>query len=198
MEYDFMIDGVPFCIGRFWEYAHVPNDIDDSAGIVMPPKDKIVYNGVHRHVNEDWNFRKDGICYRKIAEEEGTLEVVSPYCSPSAHLVIPETLIFEGKEWTVTRIATGFYESTSGVNDVILPASIRYIGPRVIKCDPAYRDAPLTSITCLAKEPPKADYRAFFRGIVNVPLYVPAESIPAYKAVGPWRNFANIKAIEEK
>lgn len=54
----------------------------------------------------------------------------------------------------------------------------------------------LTEITCHAVVPPSVSMMVFASSIFeSATLYVPAESIDAYKAASTWKDFLNIKAI---
>ena len=54
----------------------------------------------------------------------------------------------------------------------------------------------LTEITCHAVVPPSVSMMVFANSIFeSATLYVPAESIDAYKAASTWKDFLNIKAI---
>ena len=53
----------------------------------------------------------------------------------------------------------------------------------------------LTSITCEAIVPPVCASNSFQK--FNIPLFVPANSINAYKAASVWRDFTNIQAIPD-
>ena len=54
----------------------------------------------------------------------------------------------------------------------------------------------LTSIVCEASTPPNCeDNDVFYKVDKSIPLYVPTNSIPAYKAAKVWNSFTNIQAI---
>ena len=60
----------------------------------------------------------------------------------------------------------------------------------------------LTSVTCLATIPPQMDAGYYYYGGIfqdldcsQIPLYVPAGSIEAYKAADQWKDFTNILPI---
>jgi hypothetical protein len=55
----------------------------------------------------------------------------------------------------------------------------------------------LTSITCKAINPPDVALWAFNGVSKSIPLYVPAESVSAYKSATNWKAFTNIQAINE-
>ena len=54
----------------------------------------------------------------------------------------------------------------------------------------------LKSVTCLATTPPTLGFNAFVQYGAEFPIYVPAESVDAYKAASVWSNYASrIQAI---
>jgi hypothetical protein len=53
----------------------------------------------------------------------------------------------------------------------------------------------LTTITCKAITPPYVNARTFNDVNKSITVYVPAESIAAYKAADGWKDFTNIQAI---
>ena len=53
----------------------------------------------------------------------------------------------------------------------------------------------LTFITCEANTPPSCGYNCFIYVNKSIPVYVPANSINAYKKADGWKDFTNIQAI---
>jgi hypothetical protein len=53
----------------------------------------------------------------------------------------------------------------------------------------------LTTITCKAITPPEVAADTFNDVNKSITVYVPAESIAAYKAADGWKDFTNIQAI---
>ena len=54
----------------------------------------------------------------------------------------------------------------------------------------------LSSITCFAETPPRTGY-SFIQGTNNCPVYVPSQSVDAYKTTNYWSNYASrIQAIQ--
>jgi hypothetical protein len=53
------------------------------------------------------------------------------------------------------------------------------------------------SITCEAIYPPVLSMDVFNGVFKSIPLYVPAESVEAYKSANNWNEFTNIQAINE-
>ncbi len=77
----------------------------------------------------------------------------------------------------------------SSIRSVIIPESIKVLG----NC--AFCNTQLKSIICNTKIPPATTMDIGFEE-KKITLYVPKESIKAYKKADGWRNFKKIKAIE--
>ena len=84
-----------------------------------------------------------------------------------------------------------FYNCTS-LASVNIGESVTTIGEGAFyDCDA------ITSVTCLAKECPVYDSRVdMFSVYKTATLYVPKQSIDAYKTTDPWSNFVNVVALE--
>ena len=79
---------------------------------------------------------------------------------------------------------------TCALISISIPNSVTNIG----SC--AFRwNTKLTSITCEASTPPSCGDNCFYDVKKNIPIYVPASSINAYKIANHWKNFTNIQAI---
>lgn len=92
---------------------------------------------------------------------------------------------------TVTTIGlTAFYNCYS-LKTVIIPSSVTRIeGGAFREC------SGLTSITCLATTPPTMTNNSAFESTNNCPIYVPSQSVSAYKSATNWSTYASrIKAI---
>lgn len=97
---------------------------------------------------------------------------------------------------TVTSMGTVAFAAT-GVNNITIPGSVKFIG------DGCFASCSyLENITFLSKEPPvlgstQGVYQLFHHSSYLSNIYVPAESVEAYKAAPGWSNYASkIKAIQ--
>ena len=78
-----------------------------------------------------------------------------------------------------------------GLTSIIIPNSVTSIGNYAF-----YNCSGLISITIEATAPPTLSGSSAFNNTNNCPIYVPAESVRAYKAATNWSKFTNrIKAI---
>lgn len=110
-------------------------------------------------------------------------------------LQIPGTIIANVRDvengyrtvtFTVTGISNGAFENFSDLTSVTLPNSIREIGYRAFEgC------SSLATCTCYALDPPEV-YWDLFEGSPLQAIYVPRESVEAYKTADGWEHYADI------
>ena len=98
------------------------------------------------------------------------------HCYALEHINLPPNLEFLG--------ISAFLYCTS-LKEIVLPASMKWIGFEAFRYDEA-----LTSITCLATTPPSGD-RDMFSDTAECPIYVPAESVDAYRSAPYWSEYAH-------
>ena len=85
---------------------------------------------------------------------------------------------------SVTNIGYSAFYDCSALTSITIPNSVTSIGDYAF----AYCSS-LTSITCLATTPLSCDPDCFTDVPRTIPLYVPAESVEAYKAADTWKEF---------
>ena len=95
-------------------------------------------------------------------------------CSSLTSITIPNS---------VTSIGDYAFDDCSSITSITIPNSVTSIGGGAFSgC------SSLTSITCLATTPPTCGGKCF-TDVPRIPLYVPAESVEAYKAADTWNEF---------
>ena len=92
---------------------------------------------------------------------------------------------------TVTNIMGMALCDCTSLTTITIPAGVTTIGMQAFDgC------TSLTSITCLPTTPPTLNNTNQFNATNNCPIYVPAESVAAYKAASGWSTYASrIQAI---
>ena len=90
----------------------------------------------------------------------------------------------------LTSIYDGVFRGCSSITDISLPQNLTSIGKY------AFGDCSPTNVTCYALIPPKNMVNSFMDWIGIKDLYVPIESIQAYKNSSFWNNIQNILPIE--
>ena len=85
---------------------------------------------------------------------------------------------------SVTSIGSDAFSQCFSLTSITIPNSVTNIGNYAF-----YNCSALTSITCLATTPPTCGSYCFSYVPRTIPLYVPAESIEAYKAAYTWKEF---------
>ena len=88
---------------------------------------------------------------------------------------------------SVTSIGDAAFSSCIGLTSVTIPNSVTSIGTGAF-----FYCTGLTSMTVEATNPPSS---ADIVSNYNIPLYVPAGSVDAYKAADEWKKFTNIQTI---
>lgn len=93
---------------------------------------------------------------------------------------------------SMTTISTGAFIHCTGLTSIEIPSSVTTIGGSAV----FYNCNNLTSVTCLATTPPTIG-TTIFDNTNNCPIYVPSESVNAYKTATHWSTYASrIQAIQ--
>ena len=133
-------------------------------------------------------------------------------------VVIPNTIEYGGKNYSVTTIGQWAFSSCISLASIDIPNSVTTIGEfafaycfslasvnigesvTTIGLGAFIYCYYITSVTCLAKECPVCDkglWNNIFSVFDTATLYVPKQSIDAYKTTDPWSNFVNVVALED-
>lgn len=103
-------------------------------------------------------------------------------CISLTSIVIPNS---------VTSIDSSAFRNCSSLTSIVIPNSVTSIGSNVFN-----RCSGLTSIRINATTPPTLGSSSAFSNTNNCPIYVPAESVDAYKQASNWSSLADrIQAI---
>lgn len=149
---------------------------------------------------------KEGTSY-SIPDGVTALAIYSFYMTNLESVVMPNTVVeveryafYGAKKLTSIILGDGVelvgvcaFAACDALTSVILPASIATIE------DAAFSECPaISTITCYAKQVPNISVFAFFSlPMDKVVLYVPCESMDAYKSHGVFGDFVNIECIED-
>jgi hypothetical protein len=96
---------------------------------------------------------------------------------------------------SVTSIGEYAFFGCSGLTSVTIGNSVTSIGEAAF-----FGCSGLTSITCEASTPPNCSYNynfIFYSVNKSIPVYVPANSVDAYKKANEWKDFTNIQTIPD-
>ncbi|MBQ9670338.1 MAG: leucine-rich repeat protein [Prevotella sp.] len=135
----------------------------------------------------------DGIKYR-LNDETLEAEVAKKYGEKySGDIIIPETVDYDGKTYSVTNIGDYAFEYCSGLTSVTIGNSVSSIGNDAF----AYCTG-LTSVISLIEEPFEINENTFYSLVkgheefTTATLYVPAGTKAKYESTPAWNKFKNI------
>ena len=94
---------------------------------------------------------------------------------------------------SVTSIGSFAFEVCSTLTSITIPEGVTKIGEEAF-----YNCSGLTSITSMNVTPPSIDDIYAFDGVdKSIPVYVPKQSVEAYKSAEYWKDFTNIQGIDD-
>ena len=120
---------------------------------------------------------------RKVIIEDGVTNIGNyafSLCSNMTSVTIPKS---------VTRIGYCAFKYCKDLTSITISNSVTSIG------EGAFSSPNITSITSYASTPPIIVKNCFYYIDKSIPVYVPANSIDAYKVANEWKDFTNIQAI---
>ena len=167
------------------------------------------------------DFEVNGIFYNKNEDENNTASVTYKGSSYDAYaneysgaVTIPSEVTYEEITYSVTSIGSDAFSYCSGLTSVVIPNSVTSIGIEAfwycsgltsveipnsvtsISVFAFWGCSSLKSVTSLNTTPPNLGNSAFSGLATDCVLYVPAESVDAYRAADGWSSqFTNIEAI---
>ena len=174
-----------------WAYAQAPGLA--ASEIVMCNFD--VYESSST-IDYLYSFIVDGIYYMHHVENEVWVTTEGfenneyyPLPQPISHcysgdVVIPERVTYEGETYTVTGI---YHEAFMGcdITSLDLPATMTNIFEFNFDIEN------LSRVVCRAITPPKVEFNGNWCVSSNTKLFVPAESLEAYRADEGWSYFSH-------
>lgn len=91
----------------------------------------------------------------------------------------------------ITKIESGLFHSCYNLSSIVIPSNVTSIDDKAF-----YYCKNLTQIVCENVFPPEiAGENVFYEVDKSIPLYVPAQSVEAYRAADGWKEFTNIQPI---
>jgi len=137
-------------------------------------------------------FEYDGLYYTPISEDKVAVIESQNGEKYSGIIVIPETISYDGKNYSVERIAENAFADCTNLTIITIPKSVTNIG------DNAFKNCrKLRRFICYAKHVPVLGYSDNISSFNNATLYVPEESIDEYKTNKSWSRFAYILPIKD-
>ena len=120
---------------------------------------------------------EDGVLFNK----NKTMLMRYPEGKPETSYIIPEG---------VTTIIQYAFESCKNLTAVIIPSSMTAIVNNAF-----FHCSSLNKVIVRATEPPGMGSNVFYAVDKSIPVYVPKESLDAYKTAEVWKEFTNLQAI---
>lgn len=105
------------------------------------------------------------------------------FCSSITSINIPSSL---------TNLNNSVFANCSSLTSIIIPSSIKSIIYSFSNC------VGLTSVTCMAVEPPTLSNGFYGVDCSTIPLYVPNGSVDDYQSANEWKDFQPIRGINEE
>ena len=161
------------------------DDFEDAAPEYFEYQNNIQYVMVESGVTYVGSRAFAGMTSLLTANLDSSITSMGTYvfdnCTTLQYLQLPQHM---------TSIPEGTFYSCNALQGIEIPASITSIGGVAF-----YECSQLQALVCYATTPPTLDANVF-DGVPNsIPLYVPAESLSAYRSDQGWSYFTDIQAI---
>lgn len=172
-----------------------------------------------------YDFSYQGVRYSFVSTTEQTVEVASSSQSAgsdgsssySGDIIIPSTVTYSGKEYTVVGIGESAFVNCVGMTSISLPSTLTYIkkeafnvclGLKKITIPKnvesigydVFSVTSISEITVLNPIPAPVSYNAFWypQSNNNCVLYVPYGTLQAYKNAAEWNKFNSIVEMDKE
>lgn len=160
-----------------------------------------------------FDIEVDSVFYN-VSFEDMTCEVTSGNIIYTGDIVIPNHVTYNGKTLSVTKIGPGAFsrcsitsitigDSITEISDNTFNGCIRLekitIGKGITKIGrDAFIGCPLTTIYSLNPIPPILDMKFNKKQLMDMNVFVPQDSLQAYKEAECWKGFWNLAEKKEK
>lgn len=205
--YDFQVDGIYYCYDVYGNAVVTHGDKKYTGKIKIPSEVK--WNGKKKKVVEIGDYAFD-CCYElKSVSIPSSVYYIGRFAFDNCYL-LEEINIPNGVEAikvsafygctnlesvkipnTVTSIRHSAFQYCCNLESIIIPSSVNSIGISAFSECKALKD-----IYCQAVNVPETHSSAFNNSpIENMTLYVPGESMNAYKTTDPWSGFGKFQTL---
>ena len=134
-----------------------------------------------------FDFYSDGFYYLIEGDDQVGVTWNGAGNTYSGNVVIPETVTYGGTTYMVTKVEANTFTACPDLTRVTIPATVR----TVIYGFNNNQATGLSSITCLAIEPPYGMTQMTADQYAGITVSVPKNSVNAYQADTGWGQFAN-------
>lgn len=182
--YDFQVDGIYYCYDVYGNAVVTHGDKKYTGKIKIPSEVK--WNGKKKKVVEIGDYAFD-CCYElKSVSIPSSVYYIGRFAFDNCYL-LEEINIPNGVE----AIKVSAFLLCCNLESIIIPSSVNSIGISAFSECKALKD-----IYCQAVNVPETHSSAFNNSpIEKMTLYVPGESMNAYKTTAPWSGFGKFQTL---
>lgn len=182
--YDFQVDGIYYCYDVYGNAVVTHGDKKYTGKIKIPSEVK--WNGKKKKVVEIGDYAFD-CCYElKSVSIPSSVYYIGRFAFDNCYL-LEEINIPNGVE----AIKVSAFSCCCNLESIIIPSSVNSIGISAFSECKALKD-----IYCQAVNVPETHSSAFNNSpIEKMTLYVPGESMNAYKTTAPWSGFGKFQTL---
>lgn len=182
--YDFQVDGIYYCYDVYGNAVVTHGDKKYTGKIKIPSEVK--WNGKKKKVVEIGDYAFD-CCYElKSVSIPSSVYYIGRFAFDNCYL-LEEINIPNGVE----AIKVSAFASCCNLESIIIPSSVNSIGISAFSECKA-----LKNVYCQAVNVPETHSSAFDNSpIEKMTLYVPGESMNAYKTTAPWSGFGKFQTL---